>query len=149
MGRLLLVLMLAACPAAAVADAASAPGEAVLAARTIRPGDTIAPADLRLGTAQAEGALTEPAAAVGLVARRLLVAGRPLVEGDVGPPALVRRNAHVVIVFERGSLSIRAEGRALSEGAVGERVRVMNLASRQTVTGTVAADGTVGVGVSE
>jgi flagellar basal body P-ring formation protein FlgA len=140
------IMLFVAAPAAAVAEAEM---QAVIAERTIRPGDVISSADVRLGPSDSEGALSARAAAVGMVARRLLVAGRPVMQGDVGPPALIRRNAHVALVFQRGTLAIRAEGRALSDGAEGERVRVMNLASRQTVTGTVLADGSVAVGARE
>ncbi|MEM9971263.1 MAG: flagella basal body P-ring formation protein FlgA, partial [Pseudomonadota bacterium] len=41
------------------------------------------------------------------------------------------------------TLTIRTEGRVLDRGAVGDRVRVMNLTSRSTVSGIVAAGGTV------
>lgn len=146
MRTLLQIMVLVAAPATAHAEAEM---QAVIAERTIRPGDVIAPTDVGLGPSDAEDALSEPAAAVGMVARRLLVAGRPVMQGDVGPPALIRRNAHVALVFKRGTLAIRTEGRSLADGAEGERVRVMNLASRQTVTGTVLADGSVAVGAQE
>ena len=38
------------------------------------------------------------------------------------------------------------EGRAPDRGGVGEAVRVMNLTSRQIVSGTVAPDGSIKVG---
>jgi len=150
MRSLLGTALLAAAPYAVAAGEWAGSFEAVLASRTIRPGDVIAPADVRLGPSpETAGALVSQEDAVGMIARRLLVSGQPIREGDVGPAALVRRNEHVAIFFERGMLSIRAEGRALSEGAVGERIRVMNLGSRQTLTGTVAADGSVEVGYRE
>ena len=48
--------------------------------------------------------------------------------------------------YASGPLRIVTEGRALDRAGAGEPVRVMNLASRQTVTGTVAADGSIEVG---
>ena len=48
--------------------------------------------------------------------------------------------------YMRGPLRIVTEGRALDRAAVGQPVRVMNLASRQTVSGTVAEDGSIEVG---
>jgi flagella basal body P-ring formation protein FlgA len=47
--------------------------------------------------------------------------------------------------YMHGPLRIDTEGRALDRAAAGEAVRVMNLASRQTVTGTVEPDGTIEV----
>ena len=50
------------------------------------------------------------------------------------------------MTYVDGPLRIVTEGRALDRAAAGEPVRVMNLASRQTVTGTVAPDGSIEVG---
>jgi flagella basal body P-ring formation protein FlgA len=144
MGRLPGIILLAA--GASLAWTAASLGDAVQTTRTIRPGEVIAAADLRLGPSDTTGALAAPEDAIGMSARRLLVSGRPVMPADIGPPALVRRNSLVLLVYERGPLSIQADGRALSDGAAGERVRVMNLASRQTVTGTVRADGSVATG---
>lgn len=130
----------------AMAAAEASAGEVLTAARTIRPGEHIAGVDLTTMDSQAEGALVLPDAAVGMAARRLLVPGRPIMPDDVGAPAIVKRNAHVSLVYQSGALTIRAEGRALSDGAAGNEVRVMNLASRQTIAGVVAADGTIHVG---
>ena len=48
--------------------------------------------------------------------------------------------------YASGPLRIVTDGRALDRAAAGELVRVMNLASKQTVTGMVAADGSIEVG---
>jgi flagella basal body P-ring formation protein FlgA len=145
MRRIAGLLLLAAAPALADPAGPDA-GQTLEAARTIRPGEIIAPADVRLVSSDAPGALSAPGEAVGKAALRLLTVGRPLMAGDVGPPTLVRRNSLVPLVYVRGGLTIRTEGRALGDGAEGERVRVMNLASRHTVTGKVAADGSVEAG---
>ena len=83
--------------------------------------------------------------AVGLEAKVTLYPGRPILEGQVGPPALVQRNQTVRMNYVSGALAISAEGRALDRGGVGETIRVMNLGSKQIVTGDVAADGTIEV----
>jgi flagella basal body P-ring formation protein FlgA len=142
------IVVLAAAPALAEPPAAGG-ADTLEAVRTIRPGEVITLADVRLMASDAAGALTSPEEAVGMMARRLLVAGRPVLASDIGPPVLVRRNSLVRLVYERGGLTIKAEGRALSDGAEGDLVRVMNMASRQTVAGTVTADGSVAAGGSE
>jgi flagella basal body P-ring formation protein FlgA len=68
--------------------------------------------------------------------------------GEVGPPALVERNQVVALIYKGGGLVISAEGRSLGRAGVGEIIRVMNLTSRQTVSGLVLADGTVVVGTT-
>jgi flagella basal body P-ring formation protein FlgA len=128
--------LLAAPPAAA---------ETLVALRTIRAQTVIGPGDVGLAPGVTPGALTQPEQALGLEARVALYPGRPIHPADLGPPALVERNARVTLVFRSGALTITAEGRALSRAAAGEAVRVMNLSSRATVTGTVEPDGRVAV----
>lgn len=132
-----LILVCLAMPAAA---------DTVVAARTIRAGVVIAASDVAIAAGETAGALTNPALAIGLEARVMLHAGRPIRPADLGPPALVERNQLVELAFEYGTLSIRAEGRALARGAQGDLIRVLNTASRQTVTGRIRADGVVVVG---
>jgi flagella basal body P-ring formation protein FlgA len=123
-------------PQVAVADS-------IVATRTIRPQTVLSAEDFTLVEADIPGALTDPAAVIGLEARVTLYAGRPIVASDVGSAALVERNQTVSLVFRSAGLSILTEGRALTRGAEGDQIKVMNLASRTTVTGTIEADGTV------
>ena len=124
---------------------APAGAETVIAAQTIRAQHVIGPEDLALSPAELPGAFTEMASVVGMEARVVLYAGRPIRASDVGPPALIDRNQVVTIVYDNGSLSITAEGRALGRAGAGDPLRVMNLSSRTTLFGTVQPDGTVRV----
>ncbi|MBO9411821.1 MULTISPECIES: flagellar basal body P-ring formation chaperone FlgA [unclassified Ruegeria] len=137
MRTFLLILALAG-PSAALADI-------VVPTRTIRAKEIIAPTDLVTKEQDVPGAVATPDILVGQEARVALYPGRPIRAGDFGPPALVDRNDLVVLVFERQPLSITAEGRALGRGAVGDRIRVMNLSSRTTVTGFIRRDGQIEV----
>jgi flagella basal body P-ring formation protein FlgA len=132
----LILALLAALPAEA---------ETLVATRTIRAMAEIGPDDVTLMAGHTPGALSSPAEAVGLEARSVLYAGRPIRPGDVGPAATVERNGIVPLVFSRGGLTILAEGRALGRGAPGEVIRVMNLSSRTTVQGRIGPDGAVHV----
>ncbi|MBL9051733.1 MAG: flagellar basal body P-ring formation protein FlgA [Tabrizicola sp.] len=120
--------------------------ESVVATRTIRAKAIITPDDLTTVNAALPGALADPSEALGLEARVAIYAGKPVRAGDLGPPALVDRNQLVSLVFLSGGLAISAEGRSLGRGSEGELVQVMNLASRNTVTGRVGPDGAVYVG---
>jgi flagellar basal body P-ring formation protein FlgA len=128
--------------------ALSAPAfaESVVATRTIRAKTLIGPEDLTLVSAELPGALTDPAAAVGQEARVAIYAGKPVRPGDFGPPTLVDRNQLVTLVYVSGGLAISTEGRALGRGSEGDEIRVMNLGSRNTVTGRIGPDGAVYVG---
>lgn len=133
----LLILMALAVPASA---------ESLVATRTIRAKSVVAPEDLTLVSAELPGALSDPAQAVGLEARVSIYAGKPVRPGDLGPPTLVDRNQLVTLIYVSGGLAISTEGRALARGAEGDEIRVMNLGSRNTVTGRIGPDGAVYVG---
>ena len=120
--------------------------QSVQPVRAIRSHTVLGAEDLELTDAAVPGAVTSIEAAVGQEAKVALYPGRPILQGQLGAPALVERNQVVRMSYMRGQLRIVTEGRALDRAAVGEAVRVMNLASRQTVSGTVAADGSIDVG---
>lgn len=138
MRRIALCLSLAFAAEPAIADA-------LVAVRTIRARETIAADDVRLVAGDIPGALRDPAAAIGREARQTIYEGRPVAASAVADAAVVERNDLVVLTFDVSGLVIRADGRALGRGPVGARVRVMNLASRNTVTGTVLAPGSISV----
>lgn len=137
MRNLVLILALA-LPANAVADT-------VVAARTLRAGTLLTGADLAVTADDVPGAIATIDDAVGMEARVNLYAGRPIRPGEIGPAALVERNQIVTLVYDQSGLMIATEGRVLDRGGVGDRIRVMNLGSRNTVTGTVGQDGRVHV----
>ena len=130
--------------ALALAATAASP-ETVIAQRTLRATAVIGPSDVGLGQGETPGAFSNPLDVIGQEARVVLYAGRPVMLSDVGPPALVDRNQIVRLIFRAGAISIHAEGRALGRGGIGDTLRVMNLDSRNTVTGLVGPDGSVHV----
>lgn len=129
-----------------LASTTSAHAQSVLAARTIRAQTVITAGDLVMSDETFNGAYTALEDVIGFEARVALYAGRPVRSGEVGPPALVERNQIVPLIYQAGGLVIAAEGRALGRAGLGETIRVMNLASRQTVSGRIRADGTIVVG---
>lgn len=117
----------------------------VVAARPIRAKAVIAASDLTVTPGATPGALSQPSDAVGMEARVSIYAGWPVRAADLAPPAVVERNALVTLLFASGGLSIQTDGRALGRAGLGERVRVMNLDSRVTVTGLVTGPNLVEV----
>jgi flagellar basal body P-ring formation protein FlgA len=120
--------------------------ESVIATRTIRAQTVIGPDDLTLVAAGLPGAVSDTATAIGLEARVAIYAGRPVRLADLGPPTLVQRNQVVALVYLAGGLAISTEGRALARGSEGDVIRVINLASRTTVSGRIGLNGAVYVG---
>lgn len=119
--------------------------DTVVAARNIRANMVITAQDLELAPSDLPGGFQLLEDVVGQEARVVLYAGRPIMVNDIGPPALVQRNQIVTLAYVSGPLTILAEGRSLGRAGVGDRVRILNLSSRTTVTGSVLADGTVSV----
>ncbi len=119
--------------------------ETLVAARTLRSQAMIGPQDVLVQAGDVAGSLTRPDQVVGMEARITLYAGRPILADQIGPPALVQRNQTVLLIFRRGTLSILTEGRSLGRGGAGDVIKVMNIASRSTVSGVIGADGHVRV----
>ena len=133
MGKLLALLMLLPCLASA---------GTVVATRTLPAGTVIEARDIAM-QADAEGIEAELSDFVGQQLRVMVYQGRRIDPAHLTAPTLVGRNQIVTIAYERSALRIEAEGRALSAGSLGQVIRVMNNTSRITVSGRVAADGTV------
>lgn len=120
--------------------------ETVIAAGTIRAATLIGPADLATVEGATPGALSDMEEAIGMEARINLYPGRPIRPGDLSRPAIVERNEIVSLRYNYGGLLVMTEGRALDRAAEGEALRVINLASRQTITATATSPGLVTVG---
>lgn len=128
-----------------IATASAAVSETVVAARNIRANVVITAKDLKLVSSDLANGFGSIDDVVGQETRVVLYAGRPVMVNDIGPPALVERNQIVTLAYVAGPLTILADGRSLGRAGVGDRVRVLNLSSRTTVTGSVEADGTISV----
>lgn len=79
--------------------------------------------------------------------KRSLPVGTALTVDMLQPDLLVRRGQQVTLIAANGSVQIRAQGQALTEGAALDRVRVQNVSSLKVVEGVVESDGVVRVGI--
>jgi flagella basal body P-ring formation protein FlgA len=138
---LLLALVMTATPTAPLR------AETLVATTTIRGSSPIGPRDVELVPDIVPGALTDPRDAIGMEARVNLYPGRPIRADDLQPPAVIDRNDIVTLRFNAGGVMISTDGRALDRAAEGERLRVINLISRVTVTATATAPGVARVGM--
>lgn len=119
--------------------------EGIVPTRLIRPQEVIRDGDLTKSKTAIDRGVAEITTLIGLEARVTLYPGRPVGPDDFAPLAVIDRNQIVPLIYQVGALRIAAEGRALARAAVGETIRVMNLASRSTVTGAVQPDGSIHV----
>lgn len=129
--------------AALLVTTSPAVAETITALRTIPGNAQITAADITTVAANLPGGLKDPSLVIGAEAKYIIYAGHPIRAADIGPPALITRNQNVTLIFVSGAVYITAEGRSLGRAAIGESIRVMNLASRQIVTGHVTAEGQV------
>jgi len=129
----------------AVLIVGTAAADSLIAARAIIGSSIVGEADIQFARRPIEGALSDPALVVGREARVTIHAGRPIRAGDLRAPALIERNDIVRLRYRSGGLVIEADGRALGRGAAGDRISVMNLTSRTTLSGVVRQNGYVEV----
>lgn len=128
------------------------PTEAVIVAtRRLALGAMVGEGDVRLARQRAErvrsGTAQRLDQVVGQQLRRPMAAEAAFMAADLAAPALVERNALVVLLLEAPGLSLTAQGRALEAAPRGGLVSVMNLASRSVVEGQVVGPGRVRVAI--
>jgi flagella basal body P-ring formation protein FlgA len=90
-------------------------------------------------------AVTDRGDLVGQEVRRMLAEGRPVMAQSIMAPRAVTRGQRVTISLREGGLALSAPGRALGDAARGEIVKVVNLSTNASVSGTAAASGVVEV----
>ena len=83
------------------------------------------------------GFISSSDTAVGRRLKRQLVSGAVLSSSMLETQVVVRRGQSVTLVVRNDALNIRMAGKALMDGAVDQRIRVENTASRRIVEGFV------------
>lgn len=123
--------------------------EVLVMDRQVDRGRLLTRADIRLEeqdiTRYRRGYLEHPKQALGKTPKRSLKAGTVLSTGLLESSTLVSRGSRVTILGEIGGIEVRMEGKALGNGALGERVQVKNSSSNRRIEATVVAAGIVQV----
>ncbi len=123
--------------------------EVVVPKRQIARGETLGKNDVVIERRPRDGLGTELIAdsrfAIDKVARRALLAGVPLRNGDVQREEIVAKGELVSIVYEAPGILITMRGRVNESGAMGDVVTVTNPQSKRTLQGTIAGPGKVSV----
>ena len=79
----------------------------------------------------------------GWLARNMIAPGTVLTENMIVKPTLIKRGDTVRIVARIGQMEVSAAGLALSQGGVGDRIRVQNIDTKKYLSGRVQADKSV------
>lgn len=116
--------------------------EVPVAARRLSAGAAITRHDVRMARLPAARAVDAASEApIGRALDRPLAAGQPFPSGPLGRPQLVRKGERVNVTLASGELIITLAGRALSAGAAGERIEVLNPATRSVIEAEVTGPG--------
>lgn len=125
-------------------------GAGAEAARTIAPspsaGQTATlPADFLVAAAQSAGHDWTPTVNEVRVTRpggaRATMAVSSPTYGQAAEPPAVQRNESIALTFAAPGLSLTTRARALQPGAVGQRIRVVNLQSNRTIDAVITGPG--------
>lgn len=121
----------------------------VVLTRPVQRGDFMTPDLLMLQTRDVarlpKAYLTDLTQALGKQAQRALAAGSVLNRHDLSEPLLVKRGQHVIIEAVSPAFSIRMNGQALADGALGQRIRVKNTSSGRVIEARVVQANVVNV----
>ena len=120
---------------------------AVVLSRPIGRGELISAGDVIEARLNARD-ITEQSAVnreqlIGMEAKRNLRDNSPVNVSDVKQPTLVERNQAVTIVYKSRSMLLSSQGRALTAGAKGDMISIVNLQSNRTIQGRVVSSGKV------
>lgn len=110
-----------------------------IAARAIVAGSVLTDKDVRIEQRDLPelppGYLDDPTVAIGLTAARPISSGAVITNQYLVGAKAVQRGQTVTLLADSGPVSIRMEGRALSDALINQRVKVQNLSSGKIVEG--------------
>jgi flagella basal body P-ring formation protein FlgA len=119
--------------------------DSVVATRDLGQSAVVTADDITLVAMEIPGALTKLEDVIGQIATRDILAGRAVSADQITQPIRVMRNDLVRVTLRSGALEIHTDGRAMSEGGVGDVIDIMNLSSRMRIQGRIGSDGNVHV----
>ena len=115
--------------------------EILVAARTLPKGHLLTAADLsrdqRDVSRMNSGYITDANELIGQRLKQQVIAGRPYTLSLVQADQLVRRGQTVTLVASSSGINVSMAGKALTDGAMNQRIRVENLNSGRIVEGVV------------
>ena len=121
----------------------------MVAARQLQKGTELTAADVKLKKHDLAdlpyGYFEDLKDGIGMKLKRRVLADSVLTPAMLKKQQVISRGQSVSIIAQSGSMMVRMAGKALGNGAVGERIKVMNIKSRKKLEGTVTSSGEVEV----
>lgn len=123
----------------------------LVAARTLQKAAILTEADIKLVrhdlSSLAYGYYEDKKSGSGMKLKRRVVAGAVLTPAMLKKPRIITRGQKVAIMAQSGRMQIRMMGKALDSGALGDRIKVLNVKSKQKLEGTVTSSSVVEVDI--
>jgi len=120
-----------------------------VASKLLPRGTLLSKTDIRMKTVDLatlpHGYIDNMAALLGQRLKRRLSPGVAFSPAIVRKPEKIKRGQRVTIIARSGAMAVRMAGKALSSGAVGERIKVINTASKRKREGVITAQGEIQV----
>ncbi len=122
----------------------------VMAGRVITRGEVITADALvmkryNVGNLHGEPLLSREEA-TGLIAKRTLRPGKPILRAQLEQPLLVKRGEAVTIISQTGDIRAQTAGVALKDGRLQQNIKVQNSSSERVIDAIVVGPGAVRVG---
>lgn len=119
--------------------------------RLVTPGEVIATEDIRWKKHPSKRvtmrSIVSTKSLVGQTVRRAIAPGKLLSKNDIVMPIVVAKGSTVSITLHSGALTLKAKGRALTDGGAGDTIRVMTTNSKRTIEAIVISPDKVEVHV--
>ena len=123
--------------------------DVIVAAHNLARGSVLSATDLTLEkkdiTKLRRGFFDQPTQAVGKVLKRNLQRGQVLHTQHMVTPSAIKKGSEVIILANSSKVQVRMPGKALSNGAIGELIKVRNIRSKKELEATVLSPGVVRV----
>lgn len=116
-------------------------------AHPLARGTVLGAGDIRLEprdtSALTSGFYTDARAVVGKQITNAVAAGSVLTPQILKAPLAIHRGERVTLLAQTAGIEVRMAGKAMGDGALGQRIRVRSLPSKRIVEGVVGRDGVV------
>ncbi len=124
----------------------------VLAAKhSLQKGDILTESDIKLieydVSTLSYGYFDHVEAGIGMKVKRHILSEKVLTPSMLKKPQVITRGQKISILADSGRMQVRMMGKALNNGAIGDRIKVMNMKSRQKIEGVVTSAAEVKVDI--
>jgi flagellar basal body P-ring formation protein FlgA len=126
-------------------------GDVVVALRTLSRNELVGNADVILKRLSLDGVVggyfRRVADVIGMRVVRTVRNGKIVSSSSLTLPVLIKKGDRVTIVARSSGIEVKMDGKALSSGAKGDQIRIINNSSKKEVEGIVIGVGSVEVGM--